>query len=134
MLDEAEDAGRRLGGDYNHRWTAFGPTNVQLHRINISTFLGDAGQAIAEARRVDLERIPITERKAALLIDTSRALTQWGKHEKAYEILRAAEQLAPEEVSGRPAVHGLLRDLAATSPPSLKRQVRDFMAQIGARL
>lgn len=134
MLDEAKDAGNRLGGDYNHRWTAFGPTNVQLHRVNISTFLGDAGQAIAEARRIDLDQIPITERKAALLIDTSRALTQWGKHEKAYEILRAAEQLAPEEVSARPAVHRLLRDLAAVSPPSLKRQVRDFTTQIGVRL
>ena len=134
MLDEAEGAGKRLGGDYNYRWTAFGPTNVQLHRVNIATFLGDAGQAIAEARRVDLDRIPITERKAALLIDSSRALTQWGKHEKAYEILRAAEQLAPEEVSARPAVHRLLRDLLATSPPSIKRQVRGFTTQIGVRL
>jgi transcriptional regulator with XRE-family HTH domain len=134
MLDEAEGAGQRLGGDYNYRWTAFGPTNVQLHRVNISAFLGDAGQAIAEARRIDLDRIPITERKAALLIDTSRALTQWGKHEKAYEILRAAEQLAPEEVSARPAVHRLLRDLLTTSPPSIKRQVREFTTQIGVRL
>jgi transcriptional regulator with XRE-family HTH domain len=134
MLDEAEGAGKRLGGDYNHRWTAFGPTNVQLHRVNISTFLGDAGQAIAEARRIELDRIPITERKAALLIDTSRALHQWGKHEKAYEILRAAEQLAPEEVSARPAVHRLLRDLLATSPPSTKRRVREFSTQIGVRL
>ncbi|GLY90924.1 helix-turn-helix domain-containing protein [Actinoallomurus iriomotensis] len=134
MLDEAEDAGRRLGGDYNHRWTAFGPTNVQLHRVNISTFLGDAGQAIAEARRIDLDRIPITERKAALLIDTSRALTQWGKHEKAYEILRAAEQLAPEEVSARPAVHRLLRDLFTGSPASVKKQVQEFTTQIGVYL
>lgn len=134
MLDEAEDAGHRLGGDHNYRWTAFGPTNVQLHRVNISTFLGDAGHAIAEARRISLDRIPITERKAALLIDTSRALTQWGKHEKAYEILRAAHQLAPEEVSARPAVHRLLRDLITSSPPSTKRQVRDFTTQIGVRL
>lgn len=134
MLDEAEGAGKRLGGDYNHRWTAFGPTNVQLHRVNIATFLGDAGQAIAEARRIDLDHIPITERKAALLIDTSRALTQWGKHEKAYEVLRTAEHLAPEEVSARPAVHRLLRDLLATSPPSIKRQVRAFATQVGIRL
>jgi transcriptional regulator with XRE-family HTH domain len=134
MLDEAEGAGQRLGGDHNYRWTAFGPTNVQLHRVNISTFLGDAGQAIAEARRINLDRIPITERKAALLIDTSRALTQWGKHEKAYEILRAAHQLAPEEVSARPAVHRLLRDLITTSPPSIKRQLQEFTTQIGVRL
>ncbi|XVQ11200.1 helix-turn-helix domain-containing protein [Spirillospora sp. CA-255316] len=134
LLDEAQDAGHRLGGDFNHRWTAFGPTNVQLHRVNIALQLGDAGAAIQEARTIDLNRIPLTERKATLLIDTSRALTQWGKHEKAYDVLRVAHQLAPEEISARPAVHRMLRDLMATAPPSIKRQLRDFTAEIGVRL
>lgn len=134
LLDEAEDAGRRLGGDFNHRWTAFGPTNVQLHRVNIAMLLGDAGAAIQEARTVDLARVPLTERKATLLIDTSRAFTQWGKHEKAYEILRAAHQFAPEEISARPAVHRMLRELHATGPPSIRRQIREFTTQIRVRL
>ncbi|MFG2091171.1 helix-turn-helix domain-containing protein [Spirillospora sp. NPDC048824] len=134
LLDEAQDAGRELGGDFNHRWTAFGPTNVQLHRVNIALQLGDAGAAIQEARTVDLDRIPLTERKATLLIDTSRALTQWGKHDKAYEVLRVAHQLAPEEISARPAVHRMLRDLMVTAPPSTKRQLRDFTTEIGVHL
>lgn len=96
--------------------------------------LGDAGAAIQEARTVDLNRVPLTERKAALLIDTSRALTQWGRHEKAYEVLRFAHQLAPEEISARPAVHRMLRDLQATAPPSIRRQIREFTGQIGVRL
>jgi hypothetical protein len=134
LLDEAQAAGERLGGDFNHRWTAFGPTNVQLHRVNIAMLLGDAGAAIHEARTIDLDRVPLTERKASLLIDTSRALTQWGKHEKAYEVLRAAHQLAPEEISARPAVHRMLRELATTGPPSIRRQIREFTAHIGVRL
>lgn len=134
LLNEAGEAGRRLGGDFNYRWTAFGPINVQLHRVNIAAFLGDAGQAVAEARTIDLNKIPITERKASLLIDTSRALTQWGKYDKAYEVLRAAGQLAPEEVSSRPAVHRLIRDLFAASPSSTRRHVMDFSTQIGVRL
>jgi tetratricopeptide (TPR) repeat protein len=134
LLDEAQDAGRELGGDYNHRWTAFGPTNVQLHRVNIALQLGDAGAAIEEARRIDLDRIPLTERKAALLFDTSRALTQWGKHDKAYDVLRFAHQLAPEEISAHPAVDRMLRDLMATAPPSTKRQLRDFTTEIGVHL
>lgn len=134
LLDEAGEAGRRLGGDHNYRWTAFGPTNVQLHRVNIATTLGDAGQAVAEARGVNFDQIPIAERKASLLIDTSRALTQWGKHEKAYEVLRAAERLAPEEVSSRPAVHRLIHDLFVASPPSTRRQLKEFSTQIGVRL
>jgi hypothetical protein len=31
LLNEAGQAGSRLGSDYNHRWTAFGPANVLLH-------------------------------------------------------------------------------------------------------
>jgi hypothetical protein len=46
LLDEAGQAGSRLGSDDNHRWTAFGPVNVLLHRINVAVRLGDAGSAI----------------------------------------------------------------------------------------
>ncbi|MFA1548749.1 helix-turn-helix domain-containing protein [Actinomadura chokoriensis] len=134
LLDEAQAAGRELGGDYNHRWTAFGPTNVQLHRVNIALQLGDAGAAIQEARRIDLDRISLTERKATLLIDTSRALTQWGKHNKAYDVVRFAHQIAPEEISARPAVHRVLHDLMATAPLSTKRQLRVFTTEIGVHL
>jgi hypothetical protein len=37
LLGEADDAARRLGADGNLRWTAFGPTNVSLHRVNIAS-------------------------------------------------------------------------------------------------
>jgi tetratricopeptide (TPR) repeat protein len=134
LLAEADGAGQRLGGDYNHRWTAFGPTNVALHRVNIAMLLGDAGEAIKHARTVDFEAIPIVERKASLLVDTARALAQWGKHDKAYETLRAAHHIAPEEISARPAVHRMLRDLSATAPPSTRRHISRFSTDIGVRL
>jgi hypothetical protein len=46
LLNEAGQAGSRLGSDYNHRWTAFGPANVLLHCVTIAVRLGDAGAAI----------------------------------------------------------------------------------------
>ncbi len=116
LLAEADDAGRRLGKDGNLHWTAFGPTNAKLHRVNIAVILGDAGTAVDVARGIDIGTITVTERKASLLIDTSRAFLQWGKHEKAYLALRAAEQTAPEEVAGRPSVHRLIRELVTTAP------------------
>jgi hypothetical protein len=76
LLDEADEAGRRLGADGNYHWTAFGPTNILLHRVNIATTLGDAGQAIDHARHVDLDKVPITERRAALFVDVARACTR----------------------------------------------------------
>lgn len=93
--------------------------------------LGDAGIAIDVARGSDLEAITVTERKATLLIDTARAFLQWGRHEKAYVALRAAEETAPEEASGRPSVHSIVPDLAATAPPSIRRDARQFAAQLG---
>lgn len=33
FLAEAEESARRLGGDGNYLWTAFGPTNVAIHRV-----------------------------------------------------------------------------------------------------
>ena len=43
LLSEAGQAGSQLGSDYNHRWTAFGPVNVLLHRVHAAVRLGDAG-------------------------------------------------------------------------------------------
>ena len=132
LLTEAEHAGRRLGVDGNLRWTAFGPTNATLHRVNIAVTLGDAGTAVDVARSIDLGTITVPERKASLLIDTARAFLQWGKPDKAYIALRAAEQTAHEEVAGRPSVHRLVRQLVTTAPPTLRRDAEQFATQIGA--
>jgi hypothetical protein len=73
----------------------------------------------------------VTERKASLLIDTARAFLQWGRHEKAYIALRAAEEVAPEEVTGRPSVHRLIRDLITSAPSGTRRNAEQFATQIG---
>jgi transcriptional regulator with XRE-family HTH domain len=133
LLNEADQAAQRLGADAdgNLRGTAFGPANVVVHRVNVAVTLGDAGTAIDTARGVDLTKIAVTERKATLLIDVARAYLQWGRHEKAYLALRAAEATAHEEVSGRPSVHRLVRDLLTTAPPGIRGEARQFAEQIG---
>lgn len=132
LLAEAEDTARRLGQEANHCWTAFGPVNATLHRVNIAVTLGDAGTAIDLARSIHLDAIAVTERKATLLIDTARAFLQRHRHENAYLAIRAAHQTAPEEVTGRAAVRDLVRELAATAPPTVKRDATQFAASIGA--
>ncbi|MEU6425620.1 helix-turn-helix transcriptional regulator [Microbispora sp. NPDC046973] len=131
LLDEAEDAGRRLGYDGNHMWTAFGPNNVLCHRVNIALSLGDAGTAIENARRIDINALPINERKATVLLDTSRAFLAWGKHDRALYILRAAGDIAPEEITTRPATHRLVRDILATAPISIRREAREYAESLG---
>jgi hypothetical protein len=41
LLGEADTIARRLGGDANHWFTAFGPTNVNVHRVSAAVALGD---------------------------------------------------------------------------------------------
>jgi hypothetical protein len=93
--------------------------------------LGDAGTAIDVARGIDLGKLTVTERKASLYIDTGRAFLQWGKHDKAYLALRAAEEIAHEEVAGRPSVQRLVADLARSAPRSLRRDAEQFANQLG---
>ncbi|WP_237109963.1 helix-turn-helix transcriptional regulator [Nonomuraea sp. MG754425] len=131
LLDEAAQAGIRLGHDGNHMWTAFGPNNVLCHWVNVALRFGDAGTAIDYARQVELDRLPINERKATLLLDTSRAFLMWNHHDKALNILRAAGEIAPEEITGRPTALRLVRDILATAPISVRREAREYAATLG---
>ncbi|RBQ21910.1 XRE family transcriptional regulator [Spongiactinospora rosea] len=133
FLDEAADAGRRLGYEGNHMWTAFGPGNVLCHRVSVALRLGDAGTAIAYAREVDIQALAINERKAVMLLDTSRALLMCGRHDRALGVLRAAADIAPEEVTGRPGGSRLLWDIGTTAPAGVRREVREYAAAMGVR-
>ena len=52
-LDAAERLAELLGEDANHAWTAFGPTNVRIHRVSVAAELGDPGEALRAAADVD---------------------------------------------------------------------------------
>ena len=131
LLGEAEDTGRRLGVDSNLRWTAFGPTNVRLHQVTVATALGNAGDALRHAKAVRVDKIPITERRATLFINVAAAYLQWRKQEQAYLALCTAERIAPQELSGRPAVHQLIRDTWTGSPIALSRRVEALARRTG---
>jgi hypothetical protein len=45
--------------------------------------------------------------------------------------MRAAEETAHEEVTGRPANRRLVRDLITSAPPTIRRDAERFASQIG---
>ena len=53
FLAERRRRRRRLGADANHMWTAFGPTNVAIHRVATAGELGDVQVAVDLGPRVD---------------------------------------------------------------------------------
>ncbi|WP_225842929.1 helix-turn-helix domain-containing protein [Streptomyces albus] len=129
LIAEAEATAGQLGHDALLRGTVFGPSQVLLHQVSISHLLGDAGQAIAHARRIDPAALPTTERQGRYWIDVARAFGQWGKPDRCYRALLAAEQAAPQEVR-RGSVRTMAADLMRhdrTLPG-----VRAFAHRVGA--
>ncbi|MEC4019202.1 helix-turn-helix domain-containing protein [Streptomyces sp. H27-D2] len=129
LIAEAEGTAERLGRDSTLHGSVFGPSQVILHQISICHLLGDAGQAIEHARRVDAVRLPTTERQARYWIDVARAFDQWGKPDRCYRALLAAEHAAPQEVR-RGAVRDMTKGLMRhdrTLPG-----VRAFATRVGA--
>jgi len=131
LLDEADDAAQQLGRDDNVRWTGFGPTNVRQHRVHVAMMLGDAGTAVELASRIDPATIQLAERRAALFLDTARAYLQWGRYEPALDLLRRADETAPEEVRTRSGARRLVEDLATYATRDVQARAREFAEQIG---
>ncbi|GAA0303186.1 helix-turn-helix transcriptional regulator [Streptomyces polychromogenes] len=97
FLQEADKSAQRLGGDANHMWTAFGPTNVAIHRVAAAGELGDIQIAADLGPQIDTSGMPV-ERRARHGIEVARALSARNRTDEALAVLLEAEQLAPEQV------------------------------------
>ncbi len=97
FLTEAQDAANRLGRDANLMWTAFGPTNVAIHRVSTAMELGDVQIALDLGPRVDASALPV-ERQVRHAIETARAYSVRNRRDDALAVLLDAEQLAPEQI------------------------------------
>ena len=109
FLDDADSIARKLGSDRNELWTAFGPTNVVIHRVSTAMELGDVRQAIDLAPAIDTRSLP-TERRVRHALELARAYSTWNRRDEALSTLLDAEQLAPEQVRH----HFLSRHLVQT--------------------
>ncbi|HEX5405771.1 MAG TPA: XRE family transcriptional regulator [Pseudonocardiaceae bacterium] len=96
-LTEASDAARRLDDDANHLWTAFGPTNVAIHRVNTSTELGDIQTVVDHGLSLDTDAVPV-ERRVRYLLDVAHVHCMTGNRDDALGTILTAERAAPEQV------------------------------------
>ncbi len=125
LLAAAEEVAGDVGGDENHYWTCFGPTNVGLHAAAAAVELGDGWSAIAVHDRLRGRALStlVPERRVHHLLDTARACAQVGDPPRAMELLRECYRIAPAEVRCRPRARDLveevLRGYRGESPPEL---------------
>ncbi|RDI23023.1 helix-turn-helix protein [Lentzea flaviverrucosa] len=119
FLTEADQAANRLGRDANYLWTAFGPTNVKIHRVTAAMELGDVQVAVDLGPRVDTRRLP-TERRVRHAIETARAYVRWNRVDEALAVLLAAEQDAPEQVRYHRLSRILVREMIRLPRPATR--------------
>lgn len=109
FLAEADQAAQTLGLDANHVWTAFGPTNVAIHRVATAAELGDMQVAVDLGPQVDTSSLP-TERRTRHNLEVARALSAHNRQDDALVKILEAEVWAPEQVRS----HYLARELVLT--------------------
>lgn len=115
-IAEADAAAQRLGADGNHLWTAFGPTNVSIHKTTI-----------AIGAPLDTSTMPV-ERQVRHAIETARALAQWNRIDDALATLLDAEVIGPDQVRYHRLSRDLVRDiLTRPRPPRLAVELSDRM-------
>jgi transcriptional regulator with XRE-family HTH domain len=130
-LAEAARIADRLGTDRNDYDTEFGPTNVQLHAVAVAVELGDAGEALDVAARVDASGLS-PERQVRLLIDVARAHAQRRHTGEAIAALVDAEQLSPEHVRSHHFARATIKELLDQSGRRASTELVELARRAGA--
>ncbi|MFE3328543.1 helix-turn-helix domain-containing protein [Streptomyces sp. NPDC059176] len=129
FLGEADQAARRLGQDANHVWTAFGPTNVAIHRVATAAELGDMQVAVDLGPQIDTAALP-TERRTRHNLEVARALSAHNRMDDALAKILEAESWAPEQVRS----HYLARELVLTWVRNQRARPSRTLAGLADRL
>lgn len=116
-LTTAGQLGDLLAHDGNHWWTAFGPTNVLIHRASVAAEFGEPSNVLRVATEIDLDAMPagLQGRRSRLHIDLAWAQTQAKNDMEAILHLQAAERVAPESIKYHTIARELVRELLRRS-------------------
>lgn len=115
LLRRAQSIADLQGEDANHWQTAFGPTNVELHKVSTALDLGDASFVVSHGSRIPTDHMPV-ERGVAYRIDIARAMCMVARDDDALAALLDAERKAPQLVQHSASVRETVRTLHRRSP------------------
>jgi transcriptional regulator with XRE-family HTH domain len=113
FLRHADRLAEQLGRDGNEIWTAFGPTNVAIHRVTVAAELGDFYNAADLGSEIDVSAMP-RERRVRHQLEVARALSHVGRGKQALHAILDVEQAAPEQTRHHFLTHELVQDLIRT--------------------
>jgi len=132
-LTQAQQIADRLGADRNDHWTAFGPSNVRIHRISAAVAFGDADGAVQTGEALDLQNLPtgLAGRRSQVSLDLSRAYAQQRHDAAAVNMLLEAERTAPQLVRYDAATHELLTLLMRREHRASTPKLRPLAHRVG---
>lgn len=133
-LDMATNLADQLGHDGNEHWTAFGPTNVLLHRLAAAVALGDATEAVRLGDHIDTSGMPPTllSRRAQVHIDLATLHCQTANADpQAVLHLLEAERIAPQVVGRNADARQLVTTLLGRERRSATPGLRPLAQRAG---
>jgi hypothetical protein len=132
-LAQAQQIADRLGEDRNDHWTAFGPSNVRIHRVSAAVTFGDADAAVQTGEALDLQHLPsgLAGRRSQVSLDLGRAYGQQRHDAAAVNMLLEAERIAPQLVRYDAAIHDLLALLMRREHRASTPQLRPLAHRAG---
>jgi transcriptional regulator with XRE-family HTH domain len=130
---QAQQIADRLGEDRNDHWTAFGPSNVRIHRVSAAVTFGDADAAVQTGGALDLQHLPsgLAGRRSQVSLDLGRAYGQQRHDAAAVNMLLEAERIAPQLVRYDAAIHDLLALLMRREHRASTPQLRPLAHRAG---
>lgn len=130
IRDHAAPAAERVG-EGNVMWTAFGPTNVQLHAVSIEMETGESAEALRLADRIDVSRTASIERQTTFSLEVARSYEQRRDDAAVLIHLLGAESTGPEDMQFNLLARDLVRGLNKRARPTLAPQVRSLARRVG---
>ncbi len=108
-LRDAKAAAERVGPGRNDYWEAFGPANVGAHEVAVALELFDPVKALLLADQVEVEELPVPERRAHFLIDVARAHSLRQHDADTVLVLLEAISHSREDVRYSQKAHDMVR-------------------------
>ncbi|MGW5049748.1 helix-turn-helix domain-containing protein [Actinokineospora sp. NPDC004072] len=132
-LDAAQRLAERLGGDANFGYTAFGLTNVAIHRMAAAVSLDDPYQLLATSERLTPSRMPagLRGRRAQFHLDSAWGHMQIDEDALAVLHLLETDRIAPEFVCASGKARALIRDLMARERRREMPGLRELAMRVG---
>ncbi len=118
-------------GEGNVMWTAFGPTNVQLHEVSVEMETGESAEALRLADRADAAKSASIERQTTFALEVARCYEQRRDDAAVLVHLLNAEATGPEDMKYNVLARDLVRGLNKRARPTYAPQVRALANRIG---